>query len=72
MELNFTERIRVIMRRKGITAIELAERLGMSRQNLDRRMRINSWTESEMIRIAEAVGCAAVVTITDTDSGEAY
>lgn len=70
MELNFTERIMIIAKRKGIPAVRIAERLGMSRQNFDRRSKINSWTESEVRKLAEAVGCVAEIVITDPETGE--
>ena len=72
MELNFTERIMFVAKRKGMPAYRIAERLGMSRQNFDRRAKINSWTEPELHRLAEAVGCSVNVVLTDSETGDIY
>lgn len=70
MYINFTERILVIAKRRGILVSQIAKSLGMSRQNFDKRSKRNSWTESEMYRLAEAVGCSAEILLRDSASGE--
>lgn len=72
MEMNISERIRVLMRRKGLTQIALAERMQFSRQNLDKRLKRNSWTEDDLKRMADAMGCDLEIAFIDKQTGERY
>jgi len=57
MELSITEKIRIIMKRRNIMYAELAEKLGMSRQNLSNKFSRSSFTNEEYKRIAEILKC---------------
>lgn len=56
MELNISEKIKIIMEREGVTMTTLAERIGQSRQNLTNKMKRNSFSEEEIKMIAAAIG----------------
>lgn len=70
-DLTFTEQIRVIMRRRGITVERLADMLETSKQNLNQQLRRDNFREKEMQRIAAALGCSCRVSVTDDGSGAA-
>lgn len=76
MRLNITRRIRFIMKDKRVTAAELAERTGRSRQTLynmfykddhSGKTRIEHGSIEELV---EALGCEIV--IRDKETGKEY
>lgn len=56
MMLSMAEKIRIVLNRKGMSLGELADELGMSRQNLNNKMQRDNWREKELIKIAKAMG----------------
>ena len=70
MELTTAEKIKLIMRRRGLTLGELADLTGQTRQNLSNKMSRDNFTEKEAQKIATALGCTARITFTLDDSGE--
>ena len=63
MELNFTEQIRIILKRQGHNIEWLADKLGMSRQNLSQQMKRANFKENDMKRIAAALDCNVIVEV---------
>lgn len=61
MNLTVGEKIKIIMKRKGVSMTELAEKVGQSRQNLSNKMTRDNFTEKDMREIATALGCEIVV-----------
>lgn len=60
--MDCSEQIRILLVKCGkVTQVELASRLGISRQSLSKKMRNNSFTVNDLERIAEAVGCSLVI-----------
>lgn len=60
--MDCSEQIRVLLVKCGkVTQVELASRLGISRQSLSKKMKNNSFTVSDLEKIAEAVGCSLVI-----------
>lgn len=60
--MDCSEQIRVLMVKCGkVTQVELASRLGISRQSLSKKMRNNSFTVNDLEKIAEAVGCSLTI-----------
>ena len=63
LDLTFGEQVKIILRRKGMTIKELAERIEehtgkkMSRQNLTQRLGRDNFQEQDMRQIAEILGC---------------
>lgn len=58
--MGISEQIRVLCVRSNISMAELARRLGVSPQSLSAKMRRESFTISELEKIAEAVGASFV------------
>ncbi len=67
MRINAAEKLRVIMRRNNITMTDLAKATNQSRQNLSNKMRNANFTEKEIHRLAEGLGCTADVVFTLPD-----
>ena len=67
MYMSANEKIRLILGRKGMTITELATAMGEGRQNLYNKMRRDNFTESELRRAAEALGCQVEVVFTFPD-----
>ncbi|KYG90412.1 transcriptional regulator [[Bacillus] sp. KCTC 13219] len=49
------EKIRVILKRKNLTLAELAERLDISKQNLNSKMKRDNFSQNELKEIARAL-----------------
>ena len=56
MELSTAEKIRIILKRKGMTVSQLAEMTGQSRQNLSQKLERNNLGEEEVRLFAEKMG----------------
>ena len=57
MNLSVGEKVKIIMKRKGVTMGELADLLGQSRQNLSNKMARDNFTENDIKAMAAALGC---------------
>ena len=68
--LTTAEKIRVILRRKGITITDLANATGQTRQNLTNKFSRDNLTENDMRAIANALGCDLQINFVDRRSGE--
>lgn len=69
MRLSFSEQMRIIMNRRGVSVQVLADRLGVSRQNVNQRLKRDNFTLDEMERYAAAVGCSVNIEITEPPEG---
>lgn len=67
MGMTAGEKIRTIMARQGVSMGEMAERTGQSRQNLSNKMKRDDFSESEIKKMAGALGCSAEIVFTDPD-----
>lgn len=56
MELTFGEQIKIIMKRKGLTVADLANLLGVSRQNVNQLLARDNFKCSDMVKYAAALG----------------
>jgi transcriptional regulator with XRE-family HTH domain len=65
-----TEKIKVIMNRRGVTISQLAERTGQSRQNISNKMNRDNFDQRELEKIAAALDCTVAITMTMNDTGE--
>lgn len=52
-----SKRIKIVCAHSDISLAELARRIGISPQNLNAKMKRESFTVSELEQIAQAVGC---------------
>ena len=68
--LSASEKITIIRKRKNMSASDLAEKSGMSRQNLSNKISRNNLQEDDIQKFADALGCKAEVIFTDLETGE--
>lgn len=70
MPLSMGEKIKIVLRRRGMTLGDLAEKTGQSRQNLSNKMSRDNFSENELVMIASALGCTYHAGFTLNDTGE--
>lgn len=70
MSLSMGEKIKVVLGRRNMTLGELAEKTGQTRQNLSNKMSRDNFTEKELRKIADALGCTYYAGFTLNDTGE--
>ena len=56
MPLTMGEKIKIVLKRRGMTLGELADKTGQSRQNLSNKMSRDNFTEKDLQEIATALG----------------
>ncbi len=61
MTLSVAEKVRLIMKRQGVTMGELAQASGQTRQNLSNKMTRGNFTEKDISELAAALGCSAEI-----------
>lgn len=72
MELTTIEKIKILMKRKGMTLGALAEASEQTRQNLSNKMGRNNFSEKELRALASALGCDVAITFIDRETGEQF
>lgn len=70
MVLTMGEKIKIVMKRRGLTIAQLAEMTGQTRQNLSNKLGRDNFTEKEIIEIAEALNCNYDAYLTMRDNGD--
>lgn len=66
-----SDRIRILLVRRGnMSMSELARRLGVTPQNLNKKIRRNNFKEADLQEIAEALDCEFTMTFKLRDTGE--
>lgn len=70
MELSASEKIKILLKRCGMTAGDLADKIGTSRQNLSNKMRRNNLSENELQEIGTALNCTVQIIFTSNETGE--
>ena len=70
MAIEFVDKLKAVMRKRGVNLIALAKRTDQSVQNLSNKMRRNKFTEEEMRKYAEALDCNFDVHFELKDTGE--
>ena len=70
MALSAGEKIKIVMKRRGMNLGDLAERTHQSRQNLSNKMTRDNFSEKEIKEIAEALDCDYEASFVMRDSGE--
>ena len=58
--------IKQVMLERGITSKELAEKLGMKPQSLSNKFHRNSFTYSDVVKIADILNCDVELITRDT------
>ena len=70
MGLSTSEKIKIILKRRGMTMGELAEKTGQTRQNLSNKMSRDNFPEKELKAIADALECDFEMTLIMRDTGD--
>ena len=70
MGLTMSEKFKVVLKRRGMTMGELAEKTGQTRQNLSNKMTRDNFPEKELRQIAEALDCELESYLVMKDTGE--
>lgn len=65
------EKIRILLvKRNNMSEAELARRLNVSPQNLNAKMKRDNFTEADLRKIAEVLGCSFEACFKMDDTGE--
>ena len=72
MALTAGEKIKILMKRRGMTLGDLADKTNQSRQNLSNKMTRDNFSEKEIKALAEVLDCDYEATFTMKDSGEKF
>ena len=57
MNLSMGEKIRILLRRKNVTIVELSNRIGTTNQNLANKFKRDNFSIKELDEIAKALDC---------------
>jgi transcriptional regulator with XRE-family HTH domain len=57
MPLSFAEKIKIIMGRRGMSYVDLAAKMGTTRQNVSNKMTKGNFSEADMRKIADLLDC---------------
>ena len=68
--MTVSEKIRLLARRRGITITALAGKIGMTRQNLNMKLKNDKFTVKDLQEIAVALNCSFDSVFTMNDTGE--
>ena len=71
MRLSFGEKMRIMMKRRGVSVQDLADRLGVSRQNVNQRLNTDKFTLDDMENYTAAIGCGREIEIIEPPEGGA-
>lgn len=67
MSMTAGEKIKTIMARKKVSMGEMAEQTGQSRQNLSNKMKRDDFSENEIRKMAEVLGCTVEIVFRDSE-----
>ena len=70
MGLSTSEKIKIILKRRGMTMGDLAEKTGQTRQNLSNKMSRDNFPEKEIREIAAALDCEYETFFVMRDTGD--
>lgn len=70
VEMSASEKIRTILKRKGLSIGDLAMATGQSRQNLSNKLSRDNFTIKELEMIASALDCSMELVFSDNESGK--
>lgn len=67
MEYTAGEKLKVIMKRKGMTITDLAKKLGKSRQNMSNKFARDNFNENDLKAISEALNVDYIIEFKDRE-----
>ena len=70
MALTAGEKIKILMKRRGMTLGDLAEKTHQSRQNLSNKMGRDNFQEKDLQILAQALNCDYEANLIMRDTGE--
>lgn len=70
MNLTMGEKIRVILKRRGMTVAQLADLTNQTRQNLSNKLTRDNFQEQDIKAIADALNCEYEAYLVMKDTGE--
>ena len=70
MALTTSEKIKVMLKRRGMTLKELSEKLGQKGSNLSNKLSRDNFPEKEIREIADALGCEYEAFFVMRDTGD--
>lgn len=70
MNLTMGEKIRVMLKRRGMTVAQLADLTNQTRQNLSNKLTRDNFQEQDIKAIAEALNCDYEAYLVMRDTGE--
>ncbi len=70
MALSSSEKIKIMLKRRGMTLKELSEKLGQKGSNLSNKMSRDNFPEKEIREIADALGCDYEAYFVMRDTGD--
>ena len=70
MNLTTGEKIKIVLKRRGMTMGDLAEKTGQTRQNLSNKMARDNFSEKEIKQIAAALDCEYEAYFVMRDTGD--
>lgn len=68
--MTISEKIRLLARRREMTLTALSGKIGMSRQNLNNKLKNDNFTVKDLQEIAVALNCSFDSVFTMLDTGE--
>lgn len=57
IEIDTKQKIETACKIAGITVTELGTKMGMSQQNISKRLKVGKFTQSELEKMASIIGC---------------
>lgn len=57
MELRTSEKLKILFDRKGLSITDVAKKVGWSQSNLSNKLSRNNFSENDLRKIADAIGC---------------
>ena len=70
MGLSVSEKIKVVLKRRGMTMGQLADKTGQTRQNLSNKLTRDNFQEQDIKAMAEALNCDYEAYLVMKDTGE--
>lgn len=70
MALSSSEKIKIMLKRRGMTLKELSEKLGQKGSNLSNKMSRDNFPEKEIREIADTLGCDYEAYFVMRDTGD--
>lgn len=70
MKITTSEKLMLIINRKGLTVADIAARLDCTPQNLYKKIRRDNWSELDLSTVAAAIGCTVEYIFTDSTNGD--